>query len=1042
VLPTWTSLGPTPQYNDPTMASGTETEGDKDVAGNVAGKVTALAYDYRGLASPQQGACWLFAGSAGGGIYRTAAAITGRTTATPPTWELVSPGPGEVKLANGDAVPIERTAGINRIGCIATSTAGGQPDVVYAGTGDPVEGAGAGILRSLLGGRAGSWRLVGTQFAGMAVVSILIDPTDAQGNTLYAAVRPADGPSNKVTDGGIWKSRDAGLTWSQLTDFPGADALGSPKVPVILPEDLNYVRVKKADSKDYFYRLVVSVSPGRAWQDGAFNRNNTGVWTSDDGGQTWVRRPTGIITNVDVQRIKIAVSHPSIASGKADIMYAVATRKEIPVLGQNGQPVIGADGDPKVNGGDIAAVMRSTDGGANWVPMLDTTSLTALRKMVKGKTSSKLVIATSDEDANILFVGAVDMAVCRNALARKPTWAQLDGFGDKQPWPTHADHHAFLVPQLQGGNFAYDGNDGGVWMVRPGGKYGGTWTNMNGTTLNTIQVDGVAAYKYANFSVYVEASQDNGLARKQDNVGGQRWDKTYFPIGDGGPILFTKDGAAYASRYGSPRQILFSKEGSTAKTWKHLSQQTNGNTDANGFPQDANGKSLMTSVPDFPALALNPSGDLLLGSEKGVWLRSGRKWQSLKGDGKLQDGWAVTALAAPTNATIYAAKENGALYRRGFWQWQLLQESGDFGRRLSKPSVIHSREVNPGGRVVPAGRVVCDGVAKDLGVGRQTTFDLDPVLLVVGDLVRRRVGGFVVLVQRDGPADDVPRRVAVNPDAVLAVRLDLVVVDDVVLRTIDLDAAYRILVDVVPVDERVPGAPGFGVLLADHVGLAATVQQDTGVFVRLLLTALPTDDVADDDVPACPRGDVDAVLVPDERVVFDCDLAGTLQPNAVARKKLNCQALNLASAGRRREHQPVGNVHARIRVEDDIVPILRDDGHLAPDDRQGRLEVDFVVTRVDNRELEGDVTQPIPGVGLAEYPAERAGDELILVRRHHKALRRLEFELEIHLQRHVRRRHPVLQRLKDRARPGGAVGLVATEQEGVAELGQQGAQHG
>jgi hypothetical protein len=663
----WSAIGPMPQ-NNPAASS---------TPGNMAGVVFALADSYQRYLRKES----LFLGSAGGLYMKD-------PTGTDP-WKLVSPGPGAVEDTKGNAVPLERTAGINTVASVTASpfVSGDDKATVYAGTGQPSQGAGAGILKSDDGGV--SFQLINTPsaqsaFTGKAVVGLLNVSNYYWGSHgLYAAVRPVmNGPNGLrygqdglyVNDGGIFKSTDGGLTWKRLNGFQGAadgpfsEPLYEAPPKAILPEDINYVSFNPhVSGQPNKTRLIATAAPYGGFQTAAFkeiNAKNTGIWYSDDGGLTWMRFNNTWIDPDDTQRIRIAVSH-SFREGirDADTIYAVVSNRN----------------------NEISKVIRSTDGGYTWATM-SAKSLDSLQKAVgKDQTWWDLAIETSDKDPNVLYVGATGLAVTTTARAWanglgvfSASWKQLDNATSGKR-PAHADQQTILVPPGGYGKLAYDGTDGGVWKVTTAPRVG--WEGLNGTTLNTNQIYSAAAYNYPANSVYVEGSGDNGYARKVGVVG-TSWNKLAPYWGDGGPVVFTQKGDAFAADWGgNERWYLFSPRASLGKTWETLA---GANTNGDGLPMRG---TAVEPLPEVPPWVLTPDNTaLLLGSEKGVWKRTiskddpgGTGWVPLQSATNGMQPSEVSAIFAVSNDVFYAAKANGALYRstNGGGNWTFVKRVAD-----------------------------------------------------------------------------------------------------------------------------------------------------------------------------------------------------------------------------------------------------------------------------------------------------------------------------------------------------------------------------
>ncbi len=208
-----------------------------------------------------------------------------------------------------------------------------DPAVIYAGTGAPSR---ARLFRSTDAGA--SWQPVVPEFPEFCLgvnrprlLTISVDPADAS-DVWFG-----------VEEGGLWRSRDGGATWSRLDDPRGA----------IRTSDIHCVSVQR-DRDGTKSVLVLTVNA---------------VYRSADDGRTWVGH---------------------LSRERFDDMYYTRTVYPMPDDAREMLLAIG-DGTP----GTRTMLYRSTDGGVEWAP-------TALNAPAN---STFWAIASHAADPALLFAG-------------------------------------------------------------------------------------------------------------------------------------------------------------------------------------------------------------------------------------------------------------------------------------------------------------------------------------------------------------------------------------------------------------------------------------------------------------------------------------------------------------------------------------------------------------------------------------------------------------------------------------------------------------
>lgn len=150
-----------------------------------------------------------------------------------------------------------------------------------------------------------NWTFLGPRNVGGRVTGIAVHPTNADRVWVGTA------------DGGVWRSDDAGKSWTPLFDDQDSLSIGALAVA---PSDGDRIYVGSGETNSNYDEL-----PG------------SGVYRSDDGGDTWTRIATA--TQL-APRISAIWVHP--------------TNPDILLVGSPG----GGGGNP--------GMWRSTDGGATW----------------------------------------------------------------------------------------------------------------------------------------------------------------------------------------------------------------------------------------------------------------------------------------------------------------------------------------------------------------------------------------------------------------------------------------------------------------------------------------------------------------------------------------------------------------------------------------------------------------------------------------------------------------------------------------------------
>jgi photosystem II stability/assembly factor-like uncharacterized protein len=386
-----------------------------------------------------------------------------------------------------------------------------DPDILYAGTGEWFTGGGLrgfGIFKTTDGGESWSHLAATSTSSFQYVNKIEVSPNDS--SRVYAA-----------TFGGVWRSLDAGVTWTRHLDRT---------TPNLGCQDLVF---RTDQAKDYLF--ATCQGPSNSTTGGSIFRNVD----AGDGGQ-W----ENVFSPQFMGRTSLAV-----AGSRQSTIYAIAASLE--------------SGDIR-NG--VLAVYRSTNDGDrdSWEVRSTNRDANEINQVLLSNPSSFFANVCSNGRRSYSNQGSYDQAIAVDPTDPETVWVggidsfrSDDGgrnFGMASYWNAartfrtfvHADQHSIVFhPKYNGtsNQTMFIVNDGGIFRtdqarapVATGARAacstansGITWRSLNNGYAVTQFYAGTV---YPGGHAYFGGTQDNGTPRGLDASGAGAW--VSLIGGDGG----------------------------------------------------------------------------------------------------------------------------------------------------------------------------------------------------------------------------------------------------------------------------------------------------------------------------------------------------------------------------------------------------------------------------------------------------------------------------------------------------------------------------
>ncbi len=381
-----------------------------------------------------------------------------------------------------------------------------KPNLFYFGA------TGGGVWKTENGGR--SWENISDGYFGGSIGAIEVAKSDH--NVIYVGGGEKTVRGNVSSGYGIWKSEDAGKTWTS------AGLKESRHVPRIVthPKDYNTVyaavlgNIYKPAEERGVYK---STDGGKNWRKVLFSNSQSGAvdLTMDPNNPRILYASTW-----NVQRTPYSLSSGGEGSAlwkstdSGESWKEISKNKGFPqdTLGIIGVTVSPVNSDRVwaiVENKDKGGVYRSDDGGATWDLINDDRSLRQ-----RAWYYTRIYADTEDED--IVYVLNVDY--------HKSTDGGKTFTSDEAP---HGDHHDLWIAPENSQRMIM-GDDGGAQVTYDGGETWSTYHNQPTSQFYRVTTDNAFPYR-----IYA-AQQDNSTVRIRHRTEGGNIDESDWESTAGG----------------------------------------------------------------------------------------------------------------------------------------------------------------------------------------------------------------------------------------------------------------------------------------------------------------------------------------------------------------------------------------------------------------------------------------------------------------------------------------------------------------------------
>lgn len=375
------------------------------------------------------------------------------------------------------------------VGDLAVSPS--HPNVIYVGTGEglhrPDLAVGDGMFKSSDGGK--NWEHIGLDDI-QQISRVIVHPTNP--DIVYVAGLGHPYGANEMR--GIFKSLDGGKTW---------------KKTLYIDHNTGAIQVEMdPNNPDILFADMWEHQEG-PWENAKFSGQNSGLYKSIDGGETWRKIVKGL---------------PGAKEGLGRVGVAIAPSNSKRMF---------ATVDANENGG----VYTSDDAGESW-------RLLTAEKRLWGRGSDFAEIKVHPKNENIVFIGNI---ASYKSLDGGQTWTSIKGA------PGGDDYHRIWINPIHPEIMLFAADQGGVVTVNSGDTWS-SWYNQP-----TAQLYHVATDNQFPYWVYGGQQESGAIGIASRGNGGQISFREFIGVGADEYAYVAPDPADPNIIYGG-RVIRFNKK--------------------------------------------------------------------------------------------------------------------------------------------------------------------------------------------------------------------------------------------------------------------------------------------------------------------------------------------------------------------------------------------------------------------------------------------------------------------------------------------------